>query len=53
MGNERAGYKRKTWNGTDTNGNRVPAGVYIYKLTARSMESDQIFTNSRKMVLMK
>ena len=51
--NEQAGYKRKTWNGTDADGKRVPTGIYIYRLTAESSESDQIFTQSRKMVLMK
>jgi len=50
---EDAGYKRITWNGKDQKGNSVPAGVYIYKLTAISHESDQVFTENRKMVLMK
>ncbi|MBC8346975.1 MAG: T9SS type A sorting domain-containing protein [Candidatus Marinimicrobia bacterium] len=50
---ENAGYKRITWNGKDQNGYSIPAGVYIYKLTAKSHESDQVFTQSRKMVLMK
>ncbi len=52
-GNEQAGYKRRTWKGTDAFGNKVPSGMYIYKLTAKSLESDQIFIESRKMVLMK
>ncbi len=51
--NEQAGYKRKSWNGTDANGKRVPAGIYIYQLKARSMESHQVFTQNRKMVLLK
>jgi len=50
---EDAGYKWVAWNGKDKKGNSVPAGVYIYKLTAKSHESDQVFTQSRKMVLMK
>ena len=53
MDNEQAGYKRKTWNGTDANGERVPAGIYLYRLTAQSSESDQVFTQSHKMVLLK
>ncbi|MBN4080918.1 T9SS type A sorting domain-containing protein [Caldithrix abyssi] len=51
--NALAGYKQISWNGKDANGNRVSAGVYIYKLTAQSSESNQIFTQSRKMVFMK
>ncbi len=52
-GNESAGYKRKTWNGTDKNGNKVPAGMYLLNLTADSKESRQVFTETRKMVLIK
>ncbi len=51
--NESAGYKRQTWDATDKNGNKVPAGIYLLKLTAESKESHQIFTETRKMVLLK
>ncbi|MBN4081287.1 T9SS type A sorting domain-containing protein, partial [Caldithrix abyssi] len=50
---EDAGYKQITWNGKDRHGNSVPAGIYIYKLTAKSYESGQVFTENRKMVLLK
>ncbi|MBN4080987.1 T9SS type A sorting domain-containing protein [Caldithrix abyssi] len=51
--NEQAGYKQISWNGTDVNGKRVPAGIYIYKLTAKSHESGQMFTENRKMIFLK
>ncbi|MBC8346389.1 MAG: trypsin-like peptidase domain-containing protein [Candidatus Marinimicrobia bacterium] len=51
--NESAGYKRKTWNATDKNGNKVPAGMYLLKMTAESKESREIFTETKKMVLLK
>ncbi|MBL7030883.1 MAG: gliding motility-associated C-terminal domain-containing protein [Candidatus Marinimicrobia bacterium] len=50
---EDVGYKHITWNGKDQKGNPVPAGVYIYKLTAKSNERNQVFTQSRKMVILK
>ncbi|MBC8346988.1 MAG: S8 family serine peptidase [Candidatus Marinimicrobia bacterium] len=53
MANETAGYKRKTWNATDKHGNKVPAGVYLLKMTAESKKSQQIFTETRKMALIK
>ncbi len=53
MANEAAGYKRQTWQGTDKNGKRVPAGMYLLKLTAESKESRQVFTETLKMVLLK
>ncbi|MEE9465629.1 MAG: S8 family serine peptidase [Candidatus Neomarinimicrobiota bacterium] len=50
---EDAGYRQIVWNGADRGGRQAPAGVYIYRLVAASMESSQRFTASRKMVLMK
>ncbi len=52
-GNESAGYKRKTWDATDKHGNKVPAGMYLLKMTAESKESRQVFTETLKMVLLK
>ena len=36
-----------TWNGTDKNNNRVPAGIYFYKLKGGR------YTSTKKMILMK
>lgn len=51
--NEPAGYRQITWNGTDRNGKRVPAGIYISRLIARSNISKRTFSQSRKLVLLK
>ncbi len=56
-----AGYKRVVWDGKDQSGQTVPTGIYIYRLTAASIESGeplrlssgQAFVASRKMVLLK
>ena len=50
---EQPGTKQVSWNGVDAKGRRVPAGMYIYRLTARTTESKQIFRQTRKMVLLK
>ena len=50
---EEPGYKQVTWNGKDQKGNAMPARIYIYKLTAVSTESGEVFTQNRKMILMK
>ncbi len=50
---EQAGYRQLVWNGTDAQGRTVPTGIYIYRLVAASVESDQRFTASRKMVMMR
>ena len=52
-GYEQAGYKDFTWNGKNKLGQNVPTGMYIYKLSATSLESNKVFTENRKMVLLK
>ncbi|MBL7013608.1 MAG: T9SS type A sorting domain-containing protein [Candidatus Marinimicrobia bacterium] len=47
------GSQHTTWNGTDHKGREVPSGVYLYTLTAESIETKNIFTQSKKMVLLK
>ncbi len=47
------GYRQLVWDGKDQSGQLVPSGIYIYRLVAASVESDQRFTAARKMVLMK
>lgn len=50
---EQPGYKQLIWNGTDEQGRQVPTGIYIYRLVATSIESDQRYTASRKMLFLK
>jgi hypothetical protein len=45
-GLETPGEKRVTWNGLNSQGNRVATGVYFYRMTAAG------FTKTRKMVLL-
>ncbi len=47
MGEYTAGYHTVTWNATDNASNKVPSGVYFYRITAGS------FSKTTKMVLLK
>lgn len=53
LATESAGYKRKTWDATNKNGNKVPGGMYLLKMTAESKESRKFFYKTMKMVLLK
>lgn len=41
------------WDGTDTQGRPVPSGAYLYRLEARSLEDNQVYTETKKMVLVR
>ena len=45
---EPAGYRRILWNGDN-----IASGIYIYKLTATSIDGSKKFNSIRKMVLIK
>jgi hypothetical protein len=48
VNNERStGYQSVNWNGTDKNGEKLPSGVYLYKMKSGS------FSATKKMILMK
>ena len=52
IGNTRYGKWNEKWY-TNDDGKKVPAGIYIYKLTAISHETKKVFSKSMKMVLLK
>jgi len=53
VGKESAGFKNMLWNGKDNRGNLVSSGMYIYNLSAKSLESGKEFHQTRKMVLLR
>ena len=50
---EDAGWYSIKWDGTDENGKPLSSGMYIIKMSTQSLESQEIFTQSQKVVLMK
>lgn len=49
--NQLAGFYNIRWNALDESGKRVPSGVYLYQI--KITDSDNIFTKSKKMLLLK
>ncbi len=52
-GDVSSGYREIKWNGTDNIGNSVANGVYLYTITAKSLENDKVFSDKKKMILLK
>lgn len=41
------------WDGTNDFGQRVASGVYVYRLEATGLGSNKVFSQTRKMTLIK
>jgi hypothetical protein len=50
-GSQPAGFHAVTWNGADDAGRRLPAGIYLVRLEAGTVDKSQIFTATEKVVL--
>ena len=50
---QKSGYMRIEWDERDRSGNSVSAGMYLYRLQARSFESEKNFVAVRKMLFLK
>jgi hypothetical protein len=48
-----AGSRNVSWSAVDRNGNTVPSGVYLYRISATSVQSNKQFTAAKKMMLLK
>lgn len=50
---EDAGWYSIKWYGTDDNEHSLSSGVYIIHISAQSLESDETFTKSQKVLFLK
>ena len=53
LGHQNPGYIQIDWDGRDRSGKLVSAGMYFYRLQARSIESEEHFLEVRKMLFLK
>lgn len=47
------GYHKAVWNSINKNNSKVASGIYIYRISANSLNTKDRFTQSRKMILIK
>lgn len=52
-GQQAAGFQKILWDGRNQTGAPVSSGMYIYRLTATSVDGKETFTKEKKMILIK
>jgi len=48
-----AGYNKLVWDGRNENGNFVSSGVYFYRINIKSLENNETFIKTAKLMMMK
>ncbi|MCZ6777281.1 MAG: T9SS type A sorting domain-containing protein, partial [Ignavibacteria bacterium] len=48
-----AGYFKVEWNGKNRFGSQIASGVYFYRLEAKAVDGGQVFTDLKKLLLLK
>ena len=48
-----AGYQSIFWDGTNENGSSVSSGIYLYRIHLKSLEGDETFVKTAKLMMLK
>ncbi|MCW8805899.1 MAG: C25 family cysteine peptidase, partial [Ignavibacteriaceae bacterium] len=48
-----SGYQTITWDGKNENGNSVASGIYLYRISIKSLENNEVFVKSSKLMMLK
>jgi len=53
VSSQSTGYQSLVWDGRNENGNPVTSGVYFYKISIKSLENNETFAKTAKLVMLK
>jgi flagellar hook assembly protein FlgD len=48
-----SGYQSIIWDGTNENENSVSSGVYLYRISIKSLENSETFVKTAKLMMLK
>jgi hypothetical protein len=48
-----SGYQSIIWDGTNENGNAVSSGVYLYRISVKSLENNETYIKTAKLMMLK
>ncbi len=53
VSSQSAGYNRLVWNGRNESGNPITSGVYFYRISIKSLENNETFVKTAKLMMLK
>ena len=53
ISSQSAGYQSVVWDGKNEIGNSVASGIYLYRISIKSLENNETFVKTAKLMLMK
>jgi flagellar hook assembly protein FlgD len=53
ISSQSSGYQNIIWNGTNENGSTVSSGIYLYRISIKSIENNQTFVKTAKLMMLK
>jgi len=53
VSSQSAGYNRLVWDGRNESGNPITSGVYFYRISIKSLENNETFVKTAKLMMLK
>ncbi len=53
ISSQSAGYQNIFWDGTNRNGSSVSSGIYLYRISIKSLENGKTFVKTAKLIMLK
>ncbi len=53
ISSQSSGYQNIVWDGTNKNGNSVSGGIYLYRISIKSLENSKTFVKTAKLIMLK
>ncbi len=53
ISSQSSGYQNILWDGTNENGNSIASGIYLYRISIKSLDNNEVFAKTAKLMMLK